>query len=289
MEDLDGGLLLRQQCTYSLGQIELTFHGVTGYFLRQECGEASFQFFQEAGGVAPHVHGYGSQFRHIGPGGTAVFCKVDTAGILLYLGAFCDVSQVTLFVYNTHASCDAAMVGNRVAQLITHHAVIVNVLVLGAAQIVVKNPECGLAVVIVGINNGKGSTVDGILGTQNRMASAPGLGAAFGDYKAFRNFVQFLVGIADLHGAAFQALANNGKKIFTNGIFDDDHNGAETGFIGIVNRIIQDCFTVRTHGINLLQTTVATTHPGGHHDLNRLFHSKHLLINVVFMPNRRIL
>ena len=203
---------------------------------------------------------------------------MDTTGIFFDFGALYNGSQVAVFVGLAHASCYAAVIGHGVAQLVAHHAVVANICIPGIAQIVVDCPEGGLSVVVVGVDHGKGRAVNSFLGAEDCMTGAPGLCAAFGDRKAFRNFFQLLIGVPDLHGAALQPCAHCFHKILADCFFNYNDCGVEAGFMGIKQGVVQNGFPVAAHRIDLLQTAVTAAHACGHDYQNGFFpHSKYLL------------
>ena len=52
---------------------------------------------------------------------------------------------------------------------------------------------------------------------------------------------------------------------YIGGILDDDDGGFEACFVGIVNGVIQNCFAVAAHGVDLLESAVAAAHAGSKH------------------------
>ena len=80
---------------------------------------------------------------------------------------------------------------------------------------------------------------------------------------------ELLIGIADLHGAALQPGANGIHEVLPDGLLDDDDGGAEPRLIGIVQRIVQDCFPLTSHGIDLLQAAVPAAHSCRHYNKDR--------------------
>ncbi len=203
---------------------------------------------------------------------------MDAAGILFNLGPLGDDGEQVLFVLFADTPGNGAVVADSVPQFVAHHAVVVLFFILGGFQKFVNDLEGGFSVVIVGIDHRKGRIADGIPGAEHRMTGAPGLGAVDRNGISGREHIQFLVSIADLHRTFFQPLADGFHEILFNGFFDDDHGGIKTGFVGIVERKIQNGFAAGSHRIDLLQTAVAASHTGCHNHQNRLNgHKKQLL------------
>ena len=264
----DRGLLLRDQLGHRQRQEEFTLDGVLHQRLVQKSREAGFQLLQEAGGVAPQVHGYGGVGGDVHPV-LAVLGEVDAAGVLFHTGTLVNAGEMTLAVGDADAPGDAAVVRHGLAQLVAHHVVIVGVLILRVAEGVVNHPVGGGAVIVVGVDDRKGRVADGLTGAQNRVAGAPWLGASLRDGVAGGDIVQLLIGVTDLHGAFFQSLADGLHEVLADGFLDDDNGGIETGFVGVIKGIVQNRFALTSHRVDLLQSAVAAAHTGGHNDENR--------------------
>ena len=198
-----------------------------------------------------------------------VFGKVDAAGVLFDAGALVNAGEVTLAVGDADAASHAAVIRHGLAQLVAHHVVVVGVSILGVAEGVIDHAEGGGAVIVVGVDDRKGRVANGLPGAQHRVAGAPGLGASLGDGVAGGDVVQLLIGVADLHGAFLQPLADGLHEVLADGFLDDDNSGIETGFVGVIKGIVQNRFALTSHRVDLLQSAVAAAHTGGHDDENR--------------------
>ena len=192
---------------------------------------------------------------------------MDAAFVFFNLGALHDLGQQAVFGL-TDTPGHAAVVGHGIAQQITHHAVVINRAVFHLAQRIIKHLISGFSVVVVSVDYRKGCVIDGILGTQHRMASTPGLRAFSGDRVAGGEIVQLLIGIADLHGAFFQPLTHGGHEVLTDGFLDNDDSGFKACLVSIEQRKVQNCFSLASNGVNLFQTAVAAAHAGGQNDQN---------------------
>ena len=115
------------------------------------------------------------------------------------------------------------------------------------------------------------------------MAGSKGLHTAFGDAVARRELIEFLVGIADFHGRRSQALAHSGHEVLSDGLFNQDDSGAESGLIGIVNGVVQDGLAIAAQGINLFQPAIAAAHAGRQNNKYRFIHHRMLLLFVIFL------
>ena len=202
---------------------------------------------------------------------------MDAASILLDLGALHHLGEVAVFVGFADTPGNGAVVGDGLAQLIADHAVVVLLAVLGIAQEVVHLPVGGLAVVVVGIDDGKGSIPNHILGAEHSVAGAPGLGAVGRDGITGRNLVQLLIGVADLYGCVLQPGANGIHKVLLDGLLDDDDHRLKTGLMGIVDGVVQNRLSAAAHRVDLLQAAVAAAHTRSHDNKNRFLHNACLL------------
>ena len=138
------------------------------------------------------------------------------------------------------------------------------------AQIGKNFAVCRRAIVIIGVDHGKGR-IDLLLRAQNGVCRAPRLHTAFGQGVALRQHIHLLKRIADLHAAFFGAAAHRGLKVGLDLVLDDKYNGFKPGAAGIVQAVIQNCLAVAAHRVDLLQAAVAAAHTGGHHYQDRFF------------------
>ena len=110
------------------------------------------------------------------------------------------------------------------------------------------------------------------------MAGAEGLGAALGNGVALRQLGQLLVSIADLHGSLGKPCAHGVHEIPLDGFLNNNHNGLKARLVCVIDGIVQNCFPLAAHGIDLLQTAITAAHTGGHDNENRFFrHNRNLL------------
>ena len=203
---------------------------------------------------------------------------MDAAVVLFDLGALRDVGQITLCVSGADTAGHAAVVGDGVAQQVAYHAVVQLLRVPGAAQVVIDHPEGVLAVVIVGIDDREGRAVDLLLGAQDGVAGAEGLDAALGHGEAVGDLVHLLIGVADLHGAFLQPRTYGLHKVGPDGLLNNNDSGFKAGLMGIIQRVVQNGFSLAAYGVDLLQTAVTAAHTGGHNHQNRfLRHNFYLL------------
>ena len=83
------------------------------------------------------------------------------------------------------------------------------------------------------------------------MAGAPGLFTSGRDGVAVGQIVKSLVDVMRFHeriNMAADHLAENTGVVF----FDNKDNPAESGEVGIVERIVYNDFSMQAHGVNLL-------------------------------------
>ena len=109
------------------------------------------------------------------------------------------------------------------------------------------------------------------------MAGAEGFGPSLGDRVAFGDGGQLLIGVADFHGGFLQPGANGAQKVFLDGLFDDDDHGVKSRLMGVIDGVVQNGFSLASHGIDLLQSAVAASHAGGHYNENRFLCHNHII------------
>ncbi len=138
-------------------------------------GKALLRLLEKALLKAPEVHGHKSVPRQLVPGLPAVGGKASSLAVLLNALLLHDVLQHAVLTHPAHAPGDAAVLGEGLPQAVAYHGVLEavgTVRVMG--QIVVQDPECLGAVVVVGVDDGKGA-VDQMAGRQHRVGGSPGL------------------------------------------------------------------------------------------------------------------
>ena len=171
-----------------------------------------------------------------------------------------------------------AVLGDGVAQAVAHHGVLIAAGLVGMAlQVLIDLPEGLGAVVVVGVDDGKG-TVHHLTGGQHRVAGAPGLHPAGGHSVALGQVVQLLIGVLYVDDLA-EPVANGSLEGILDLVFDDKHHGLKPGPPGIIDRIINDHLAVAPHGVDLLEPAVAAAHARRHDHKNRLIHA-----SVSFLP-----
>ena len=154
-------------------------------------------------------------------------------------------------------------------------------------EVIVDLLESGLAVVVVGVDDGEGGIANGLPGADHRVAGAPGLGASFGDGVASGELVQLLIGIADLQGSLLQSGPYGLHEVLFNGFLDNDHGGVKAGLVGIEQGVVQDGLTLAAYGIDLLQSAIAAAHTRSHHNQNGFLHFLFLLLLCLFFYDLR--
>ena len=164
-----------------------------------------------------------------------------------------------------------------VLQLIAHHGVFIQAVLVRVGREVVVNHAEGLgAVVVVCIDYGK-RPVYHIARRQNGMAGAPGLFAPRRHSIALGQIVQLLVGIAHIHHLG-KPVANGLLERGLNFVLDDKHHGLKARAPRIKDGIVNNQLAVAAHRVYLLQAAVPAAHTGGHHRKNRFFHVVVLLL-----------
>ena len=189
---------------------------------------------------------------------------MDAAAVGGDAGALGHADQIVIGIGHADAAADAAVGADRVAQQKAHHGPGVAVAVGVGAQVVVDELKALRAVVVVGVDDRERRVADGFLGHQDGVGRAPGLDAAFRHGEAGGQFVQLLVGIADLEPGAQGAGTDGLLEGLLDLMLDDEHDGLEPGAAGIVQAVIQDGLARRPDRVDLLQSAVAAAHSGSH-------------------------
>src|SRR5260370_11976677 len=120
------------------------------------------------------------------------------------------------------------------------------------------------SVKIVGVDDRKG-LANRVGGHQNCVQRAPWLGAAGRDGKSRRKFVEFLKDVFD-RDMSFKPCTDGLLELLLNLLTDNEHDLAESGPEGVVDRIVDDSFPARADWINLLEAAIAVAHTGGQNE-----------------------
>ena len=133
-----------------------------------------------------------------------------------------------------------------------------------------------LAVVVVGVDDGKGLVQDVAAG-QHRLAGAPGFGAACGQGGARRQVVQRLVGVGHLHAQAgadlLDAVADDLAERLLNVAADDKDDLVKAGLDGVVDGVVHQDLAVGAHRRQLLDAAAVAGADAGRHNDQCCFHS----------------
>ena len=179
-----------------------------------------------------------------------------------------------------------AVVGEGVAQVITHHHEPLLVIIGKADQAVIGRLEGAGAVVIIGVDDGEGR-VNQPGAAQHGMAGAPGLHTALGHGEGRRKHIDLLEGVAHLHGL-LNGGGNETLEVRLNLMLDQENDPLEACAVRVEQAVMQDGLPAGAHGIHLLQPTVAAAHARSHDQQNRFFlHMRHSYDRISLRGPRR--
>ena len=121
------------------------------------------------------------------------------------------------------------------------------------------------AVVIIGIDDHKGLP-DQFPAAEYRLTGSPRLGPCFSFFKTIRQIRQLLIGISH-RTDLFNPVADDFFKILFQILPDDEYHLIESGFQGIMNRIVHDDFSRWAHSFQLLDSaSISAADSSGHDD-----------------------
>jgi len=148
------------------------------------------------------------------------------------------------------------------------------------AQIVVDLPVDALAVIVVGVDDGKG-TVDMVLCGQNGLTGAPGLAAALG--KGTGDLRQRLEAVGDLYTGlgthGLNAVADDFPEVLFDVPADNEYDLLKACGDGIMDGVIHNNMAGLIHSCKLLDSgAVAAADAGGHDHKGSLF-QKYILLS----------
>ena len=183
--------------------------------------------------------------------------------------------QGAVLVFDAHAACHAAVLGQGVFQQIADHAVAVELIIGVGGQVIVHHLKRLRAVVVVCIDDRKGAVNEGLC-SQHGMAGAPRLHTALRDGKASGQLFQLLEGVFHVHYFS-HAVADGSLEGVLDLVLDDKDHGLKAGAAGVVERIVHNDLSVGAHRVDLLHTAVAAAHASCHDDQYRFIHLYFLL------------
>ena len=194
------------------------------------------------------------------------------------MGVFHHLFQIVPGILAADAAGHMAVLGHGIAQKVAHHGVFIAAgPVRVAGEIIVYGTKGLRAVVIVGIDDGKGA-VHQAPGGQHGMAGAPGFYTAGGNGVALRQVAQLLIRVLYVDDPG-QTRSDGGSEVILEFALDDEDYPLETGAQGVVDGIVDDQLAVVSHGVDLLEAAVPAAHTGGHNDQNRFGHGAHSSVN----------
>src|SRR5580693_4693231 len=120
------------------------------------------------------------------------------------------------------------------------------------------------SVEIVGVDNREG-LVDRVGSHQNCMQRTPRPAAAYRDGKSRRKFIEFLKDVFN-RDMSFKPCTDGVLERMLNVLANNEHDLTESGTKCVVDRIVDDGFTMRADWINLLEAAVAVAFAGGQNE-----------------------
>ena len=190
-------------------------------------------------------------------------------------GALGHALQSAVLVFDAHAACHAAVLGQGVFQQVADHAVTVEIIIGVGGQVIIHHLKGLRAVVVVCIDDRKGAVNEGLC-RQHGMAGAPRLYTAFRHGKTCGQLFQLLEGVLHVH-CFRHAVADGCFEGVLDLVLDDKDHGLKAGAAGIVEGVVHNDLSVGAHRVDLLHTAVAAAHAGCHDDQYRFVHLHFLL------------
>ncbi len=156
-----------------------------------------------------------------------------------------------------------------VFQHIADHTVIIyTITVLCVSQVVAKGLIRGPSIEIISVNHCKWG-VDYIPATEGRVARPPGLLPVRRDLKALRYILDFLQHVGGFT-SFFDGLTHPFPERFLNVLLYDKDNPSEPRIQCIIDRIVNDDFTIGADRVSLLQSAITLPYASGHYDKRRI-------------------
>ena len=169
----------------------------------------------------------------------------------------------------THAAGHRAVSGDGVFQQIPHHGG--RAPLRQALQLLIDGTVGVHAVVVVGIDDAE-RLVDEFPGTQHRVGGTEGLGAPLRYPVERRHGGEILKGVAHLHRLALRRPQTRGHVAaqplhqLQHIRLDDEHDLIETGPHRVVDAVLHEDLSVRTHAVRLLIAAIAGAQARRHND-----------------------
>ncbi len=160
-------------------------------------------------------------------------------------------------------------------QKIPHHGILIFVRVLMRRQEIIDHLKRLLSVVIIRVDDGKGTVHQRQTG-QHCMSRSPGLPPAFRHLEALRQIFHLLESIFHFD-PLLHAVSDGLFKILLILLLNDKDDLLKPCLHCIIDGKVHDDVSVRIHRINLLQTAVAASHTCCHNDEYWFLHFSFLL------------
>ena len=213
----------------------------------QECVEVSVETFEYLGSEAPEVHGYNGAVRNVN--GFAVFFVVCAAFFLEELGSFGDLGEHTVFVCVAFASCNAAVVGEGIAEHVADHAEVRVVFICVLDELSCLEESIS-AIEVVGVDNGE-AVVENFLAAEESVSGTPRLYAVSGNLISGNEGVETLEYIFNLN-FIFNSLTYGFLEDFIVFLLDNENDSVKACLDCIVNGEVNDEFAMFRETVDLL-------------------------------------
>ena len=175
-----------------------------------------------------------------------------------------NVHQITVRIGLAHASGHMAVLGEGVLQNISHHGVVILLVILMGGEEIIDHLERVASIIIIRVDHREGR-VHTAQTAQYRVAGSPGFHPSLRNLIAFRNIVEILEHIGNFHDLA-DSVADSLPEIFFIFFFDDKYNLLKSGLFRVIQGKIHNDMSLRIHRIDLFESAVTASHSGSHDD-----------------------
>ena len=244
MQDPDVCISLFQEPVHDVRE-QILRRKVPGRNALQESRESFFQNAHEGRLKSPHIHG-DKRIRVDDLKAVVRHFRRTHSGIGLDdVLRFLDSDQTPLAILHADAPGHAAVIAQRIFQYEACHADIARfVLAFSGNETVMDFLKTFFPVVIVCIDDDE-RLLHEILCRKKGLSGSPGFHSSCRNAEAFRQIVQFLIGILHLH-RLLDAAADDAAEIRVQIPADNKDDFIEARFQRVVNRIVHNDLTVRS-------------------------------------------
>lgn len=190
--------------------------------------------------------------------------------MLFNVCTLCNPGQSASFIRLADSPRHMTVFRQCILQQISCHCILIFFFILMAGKKIINHPECLRAIVVIRVDNCKGSMNHRKTG-KNRMPGPPWLHSSFWHLKTVRQIVKILKHIFHLNLLLYP-IPDSFPEVCFVFLLDDKHHLLKACLHRIIDRKVHNNMPFRIHRINLLESSVTASHSCRHNYQYWFFH-----------------